>query len=107
MGMLEDLQQQRDEAVALAAEYSVKLDEAVALLTVATAAAVAPKPGTQPPAAPRDPGPRSASRSRRGSRFTLIPSRAWADASAPAQATGRRHVSAMARRAEIRLTVLE
>ena len=44
---------------------------------------------------------------RRGSRFTLIPSRAWADASAPAQATGRRHVSAMARRAEIRLTVLE
>jgi hypothetical protein len=48
-----------------------------------------------------------ADRERRGPRFTLIPLTAGADASAPAQATGRRHVSATARRAEIRLTVLE
>ena len=57
--------------------------------------------------APRYPGPRSASRSRRGPRFTLKPLTAGADASASAQATGPRHVSATTRRAEIRLTVLE
>jgi predicted RNase H-like HicB family nuclease len=56
---------------------------------------------------PRTPGPRSASRTRRGSRFTLSPLAARAHASAPAQATGQRHVSAAVRRAEFRLVLPE
>ena len=53
---------------------------------------------------PRYPGPRSASRRRRGSRFTLS---LLNDASTTAKAAGSRPVPATARRAEIRLMLSE
>jgi hypothetical protein len=55
----------------------------------------------------RSPGPRSATRTRRGSRFTLSPLAARAYASVPPRATGRSHVSAAVRRAESRLALPE
>jgi hypothetical protein len=55
-----------------------------------------PPPHPRPPRSlgfPRTPGPRSASRTRRGSRFTLSPLAARAHASVPPQATGRRFLA--------------